>query len=758
MAIGPIFKTLTFGGVNSGDYGIYITGQGVYNAPERAVELVSVPGRNGAVPIDQGRWENIEVTYPAGTFGMTQEEFRVAVSDFRNAVVSQLGYQKLSDDYHPDEYRVAMYLSGLEVDPVNYGRAGQFSLVFNCKPQRYLTDGDIEIDVEEWENTHIVSGDIVQIDNPDNDFRVKSLTVSLSPVQAGTGTPSPDNIRPITGHDTLNSYVTGVNVWDEDWEVGGFNADGSNSAVQDRIRSKNYIPCVGDASYYIKQGTQSDTAWSCFVFYDANKSVIGSRMTVYGTFTTPSSAQYMKFNTNNTYGATYNDDISINYPSTDHDYHAYTGSTYETDLEQTVYGGTADVVNGSGTSTMGYVDLGTLNYIYNATSQMFLATIGDMAQRSNKAGLCSAYRVGNMWVTDEEWTTATALITLGGNDNYLRIKNTAYTDPAEFKAAMSGVQLVYELATPTDLSFTPQTVSLNSGTNNVWSDAGDVTVEYGKLPNLLENPTLFDAKPLLAVTGYGNINFNGYDIDIQNETMGEIQLMGQTVLVSEQTITFDTSQLEDGDLITVNGLRFRGAFSAKSISYFDNFMITNMTAGVTPTISSTYIEVDGVRKPVSFYFDIDISDFRFANTETSKNRTLYVRANANLIRRSDSARYTANMEWNAYFVMEGNELTVTFSFTASQNSGDSSLDVSAIQGMSGFDSITGNSTKSILGAPIYIDTDLGDAYKIEDGQHVSLNKYIDLGSELPVLAPGQNAVTKDTTVTKLEIMPRWWKL
>lgn len=139
---------LIFGDVDSSDYGIYITGEGVYNAPERAVEFVDVPGRNGAIVLDQGRFNNITLTYPAGTFGKTQEEFREAVRDFRNAVMSLRGYQRLEDSYHPDEYRMAIYVVGLEVSPVHYGTAGEFEIVFECKPQRWLSCGDYPVPVE----------------------------------------------------------------------------------------------------------------------------------------------------------------------------------------------------------------------------------------------------------------------------------------------------------------------------------------------------------------------------------------------------------------------------------------------------------------------------------------------------------------------------------------------------------------------------------------------------------------------------------
>ena len=40
-----IRNSLMFGGVSSADYGIFISGEGVFNSPTRAVEMVSVPGR-----------------------------------------------------------------------------------------------------------------------------------------------------------------------------------------------------------------------------------------------------------------------------------------------------------------------------------------------------------------------------------------------------------------------------------------------------------------------------------------------------------------------------------------------------------------------------------------------------------------------------------------------------------------------------------------------------------------------------------------
>lgn len=149
MGINPTqsnFKSFTFDGENSRNYGVYITGQGVFNAPERNVEMVEIPGRNGAYALDKGTFNNIEVTYPAGIFADTETDFAEAVSDLRNFLCSRVGYVRLEDDYNPNEYRLAIYKSGLDVEH-DFLIAGEFELVFECKPQRYLKSGETAISV-----------------------------------------------------------------------------------------------------------------------------------------------------------------------------------------------------------------------------------------------------------------------------------------------------------------------------------------------------------------------------------------------------------------------------------------------------------------------------------------------------------------------------------------------------------------------------------------------------------------------------------
>ena len=149
MAIAPtgdIYKALSFDNTTSRNYGVYITGEAVYNAPEREVEMITIPGRNGAFALDHGRFENIEVSYPASIAADTEADFVAAISEFRNFLCSKKGYCRLSDDYNPNEYRMAVYKSGLEVDPKQL-RAGDFTITFDCKPQRFLTSGESAVSV-----------------------------------------------------------------------------------------------------------------------------------------------------------------------------------------------------------------------------------------------------------------------------------------------------------------------------------------------------------------------------------------------------------------------------------------------------------------------------------------------------------------------------------------------------------------------------------------------------------------------------------
>lgn len=138
-------NSLTFGNVNSTDYGVYILSDSVFNAPQRVYNMIDIPGRNGQLAIDEGRYENISVTYPAYVEGDNFTDFSNKVAEVRNAFMAQTGYQRLSDTYHPNEYRLGIYHDDFDIDVKKYLRTGEFDLTFDCKPQRFLTSGETAI-------------------------------------------------------------------------------------------------------------------------------------------------------------------------------------------------------------------------------------------------------------------------------------------------------------------------------------------------------------------------------------------------------------------------------------------------------------------------------------------------------------------------------------------------------------------------------------------------------------------------------------
>lgn len=298
--------------------------------------------------------------------------------------------------------------------------------------------------------------------------------IRLASVSDATFAPY-SNICPISGWTGANVSVFDVNLWDEEWELGAINNSGVKTVSTTNFRSKNYISVQPNATYTIYYGSYTASTILYYYFYDSNKEYVGVSDYIGGTyrsFTVPSNACYMLFRTGGSSPQnSYNHDISINYPSTDHDYHAYKGNVYSISFPTaagTVYGGTLDVTSGVLTVTNGYADLGTLNWTYG-NNQVFYTTV------PKKPGLlspmmCSEYLfyVGGYGDAPDK--------SISGNSiyNFIYVKDSAYTDAATFQTAVSGVQLVYELATPVTYQLTPTEVATILGQNSIFADTGDI--------------------------------------------------------------------------------------------------------------------------------------------------------------------------------------------------------------------------------------------------------------------------------------------
>lgn len=344
------------------------------------------------------------------------------------------------------------------------------------------------------------SGTIASVKDGADEMPMKSLVANIVPKQSGSGTPSPENVREISGWESVETVVSGVNVWDEEWERGSFSATtGEKVNSNDYVRTKNPLRVAPNANYYIKA-----VANGRLFYYDANGTFLnateafGDPMVI----TTPSTCAYMNYRWE---GQTYANDISINYPSTDHDYHAYTATTHTTSLGRTVYGGTVDVVRGTLTVTHAMVDLGSLNWNYQSAQTRFYT--------SELQGLIKPPHTGsekpNYWCSSYKITSFDDFANSGdcafGTTGNAFIMDSRFTDATAFKTAVSGQMLCYELSTPTTYTLTPQQINTLAGVNNVWVDSGDCSIEYVRdiglaLDNLLPDSPTTDGTYTLVCT------------------------------------------------------------------------------------------------------------------------------------------------------------------------------------------------------------------------------------------------------------------
>lgn len=130
-----------FGGKSSREYGLYISGSGVFGAPERDVEKVEIAGRNGDLILDNGRFKNITVGYPA----YIHRRFADYAAAARDWLMGSTEYQRLEDSYYPEFFRLGRFVGPLDFDVRFANSGGETNLYFDCKPQRFLKSGEFPV-------------------------------------------------------------------------------------------------------------------------------------------------------------------------------------------------------------------------------------------------------------------------------------------------------------------------------------------------------------------------------------------------------------------------------------------------------------------------------------------------------------------------------------------------------------------------------------------------------------------------------------
>jgi hypothetical protein len=352
-----------------------------------------------------------------------------------------------------------------------------------------------------------------------------SVLASIEPIQAGSGDPSPDNVRPISGRTGLSVYRTGKNllginraegtpspasvivsprVLATDKLFAGLRADNyyyhgyvTNYSVTDSTikvttaNNVNYgvafpVACHGNTAY-----TLSATLTGCNMSvgsYDADwnfiKRVTNTSPTTPVTFTTPANAAYITIifgsSTLGTEGTATNIQLELGSPATT--YEPYNGNTYSVDWTAeagTVYGGTLDVVTGELTVTHAIEDLGNVKWKKdNSRAGVFYGSVTGRETNSYVLA-CSDYLVLNQSVSTEVDMYISGHFSYGGNTIFVRDTRFSASTAAEYKTGAAGIKAVYKLTAPLTYQLTAQEVQMLLGENYIWSSSGDsVSVTY----------------------------------------------------------------------------------------------------------------------------------------------------------------------------------------------------------------------------------------------------------------------------------------
>ena len=408
--------------------------------------------------------------------------------------------------------------TALQAVPDTYRTAADQDVIDN--------EQDDRLDAVEQATTATTIGPVAlaTFDASADNMPLKGLTANIGPVQSGSGDPSPDNVRPITGLTGCKLHHTGVSLIGGDAFIGntfsktasGYELSYNGSSIGNRASGYANIRGLPAGRYTIEMLNPSYPAG---VEVNIRRSTAGNTVTMgviisstaYGRRTynipenTTSLQLYILPDTIPLNSSITMSDIVIVRESDESE--PYKGNTYSITFPTeagTVYGGTLDVVNkkltvdkiayiatGTGSSAadgMRFYKSGntTRNEFYTLNSNNGIVV---PSQTSTDKVICSHFKTAapsnsaiSCFVGSSQFRVA---FPLGGD-----IETTTQMNNWVAEQYANGTPLTYVLTLLTpivyDLADIPDVLTL-IGENNIWANRGDVTVTYGAYLETVKN-------------------------------------------------------------------------------------------------------------------------------------------------------------------------------------------------------------------------------------------------------------------------------
>ena len=330
-------------------------------------------------------------------------------------------------------------------------------------------------------DTTSVSGNPISIPNLKSNQLALNPIITLEPIQAGSGTPSPSNVRAISGYDKIEVLSCGKNILDLS-KLGSYQVTASGTM---RYGVPVYLKA---GTYTFSKSGGSATLYLTNVTDNYSYVEIGSAQYPY-TFSVNANS-YVIFRTS---GNTPSDWDIVNAQLEE----GSSATTYEPcikstsiseSLGQTVYGGTLDLRSGKftvefvkrvydGSSDESWIK--STNAFYIAAHDLIKVFDYANSIKCDKLQLTSYFNI-----VDGSITNAIAGYGDSGGaypgQNWFYIGIDGISDVTSLKTWLSNnpIEVVYELATPTEIQLTPHEISLLKDYAYVSTNGTNIALDY----------------------------------------------------------------------------------------------------------------------------------------------------------------------------------------------------------------------------------------------------------------------------------------
>ena len=90
-------------GIPCTNFGFYVSNANQFDTPERDISVVEIPGRDGTLSIDNGRFKNITREYDVYVKG----DVRKSIRELTAFMAAKRGYRRIEDTFDEQTYMLA---------------------------------------------------------------------------------------------------------------------------------------------------------------------------------------------------------------------------------------------------------------------------------------------------------------------------------------------------------------------------------------------------------------------------------------------------------------------------------------------------------------------------------------------------------------------------------------------------------------------------------------------------------------------------